>query len=273
MKLSTLSPLRYPGGKSWLTEHIDSWLRQSGAVDHFVEPFAGGANVGLYVLATGLVERLTLVEKDPVLIEFWQAVLDESDLLVNHILCFDATEGNLAEVLMNTGATRSERAFRALVRNRVARGGVLAPRGGILRRGERERGVFSRWYPDTLINRIYCIASLRDQIEFIAGDGLAEIEKRLSSPNTAFLIDPPYSGLGKSAGRRLYSHWEIDHWKLFELCSNLKGNFLLTYEDAIEIEFLAVANDFKATRIPMRNSHHARVFELLIEHKAPYQIV
>lgn len=35
-----ISPLRYPGGKSWLAPYIAAML--SGTVTRFVEPFAGG---------------------------------------------------------------------------------------------------------------------------------------------------------------------------------------------------------------------------------------
>ena len=270
MNLSTLSPLRYPGGKSWLAEDIERWLQAIGGVDHFVEPFAGGANVGLYVLAKGLVSKLTLVEKDPRLVEFWQAVLNQSDLLVDRIVRFKPTKTNLLDMLAGRGRTPVDRAFRSLLRNRVARGGVLAPRSGILKKGENGRGVFSRWYPDTLVHRIQCIASLKEQIDFVAGDGLKTIRRLANEKNAAFFVDPPYSGFGKSAGSRLYSHWQIDHWKLFELCSNVSGHFVLTYEDTLEIEILAAVNSFEATRVPMLSAHHSHVNELLIARDLSY---
>jgi DNA adenine methylase len=264
MNLSTLSPLRYPGGKSWLTPTIRTWLSSHTRISTFVEPFAGGANVGLFVLANGLADRLVLVEKDKDVLDIWHSVLNEPNALSSKIMSFTPDQLNLERILTSTPTNRVDRAFKTLLRNRVARGGVLSESGGMLRRGENDLGVFSRWYPATLIHRIQCIAALSEQIELRAGDGLATLSEMAMSSNVAFLIDPPYSGIGKAAGNRLYSCWEIDHWKLFELCEVLKSPFLLTYEDTIEVEMLAMAHSFNSGRIPMRNSHNTEIFELLI---------
>ena len=46
------SPLRYPGGKTWLVPHIREWLRQT-TPDIIIEPFAGGAIVSLTAVREG----------------------------------------------------------------------------------------------------------------------------------------------------------------------------------------------------------------------------
>ena len=49
------SPLRYPGGKTWLVPHVRAWLsgiKPKPAV--LVEPFAGGAIVSLTAVMEGL---------------------------------------------------------------------------------------------------------------------------------------------------------------------------------------------------------------------------
>ena len=47
---TTLSPFRYPGGKSGLRPKIIEWIRRLGyRPNNFVEPFAGGSSVGLAV--------------------------------------------------------------------------------------------------------------------------------------------------------------------------------------------------------------------------------
>lgn len=229
----------------------------------FAEPFAGGANVGLFLLAQRHVERLILIEKDRQLLDIWYTILVRPDELTARIQEFVPTTENLLHTLQVPPRCKVDRAFHALLRNRVARGGVLAKSGGILNRGENDSGVFSRWYPATLIHRIQCIGALASQIELIEGDGIASLLAMKSDPKIGFLVDPPYSGFGKAAGRRLYSHWEIDHWKLFDVCGQLAGPFLLTYEDTIEIELLAIAHDLSITRVPMRNSHNKHVLELI----------
>ena len=58
-----LSPLRYPGGKSKLIEYIYSKLNPNNT-DTFVEPFAGGASVGLSLLELGVIDNLVLNDLD-----------------------------------------------------------------------------------------------------------------------------------------------------------------------------------------------------------------
>ena len=69
---------------------------------------------------------------------------------------------------------------------------------------------------------------------------------------------------GKQAGSRLYTHSEIDHACLFSMCEQLRGDFLLTYDNADEVRTLALRHGFEARPIAMKNTHHAEMTELLI---------
>jgi DNA adenine methylase len=79
-----------------------------------------------------------------------------------------------------------------------------------------------------------------------------------------FSIDPPYTAGGKSAGSRLYTHSVIDHEKLFSICETLKGDFLMTYDNAEEVLALAERHGFETKAVAMKNTHHAEMDELLI---------
>jgi DNA adenine methylase len=46
-----------------------------------------------------------------------------------------------------------------------------------------------------------------------------------------FFLDPPYTAGGKNAGKRLYRYNEIDHDELFQRAANLRGDFLMTYDN------------------------------------------
>src|SRR6266478_2688957 len=91
---STLSPFRYPGGKSGLRSKIIKWLNDlNHRPQHFVEPFAGGASVGLAVAELDLADHVTLVELDPDVAAVWTVILDDSaDLLANRVRKFVLTE-------------------------------------------------------------------------------------------------------------------------------------------------------------------------------------
>ena len=51
------SPLRYPGGKTWLIPHIRHWLESADPPVVRIEPFAGGATVTLTAVMEGFVDR------------------------------------------------------------------------------------------------------------------------------------------------------------------------------------------------------------------------
>lgn len=259
------SPFRYPGGKSWLVPYVRRWLGgRTRPVAELIEPFAGGAIVGLTAAFENLAERVLLVERDEDVAAVWQTILDPEGArrLVERIAAFELTAENVRAVLAlgSPDLPLWERAFQTLLRNRVQRGGILAPGAGLLKSGEKGRGLASRWYAATLCRRILAVAQMRSRLCFEHGDGCAAIQRYASRRDVAFFVDPPYP----AAGRRLYRYSEIDHARLFQLLSSVEGEFLATYEDAAEIQALAAAHGFSVARVPMKTTHHVRTWELLI---------
>lgn len=261
------SPFRYPGGKTWLVPRIRLWLTQFDACPAlFVEPFAGGAIVGLTVAFEGLAEHVILVERDEDVAAVWTTIINAgegawlADRIEDFVLTTDAIEQLLAA---ETTSTR-ERAFQTLVRNRVNRGGILAPGAGRLKTGENGKGLASRWYPQTLARRIRDIDRIRDRLSFVAGDGMVVIEQHLHDADSVFFLDPPYTAAGKRAGRRLYRHADIDHERLFGLTNRLRGNFLMTYDNNAAVRQMADSYGFAMRPVAMKSTHHAEMTELLI---------
>lgn len=272
-----LSPFRYPGGKTWFVPYIRQWL--SPAVRdrhhltplhpvHFIELFLGGGSISLTVASERLVAHITMVELDIDVSSAWQTVLNAADgeWLAREILSYNLTIENVESLLNETPTTVRRRAFQTLIKNRVNRGGILAPGAGLLKWGENGKGIRSRWYPDTLARRIHHIISIRDRITFIPGDGLEVLAANVEDPNAVFFIDPPYTvgENGKRAGKRLYTCNELDHERLFNLTSRVKGDFLMTYDDSDEVRSLAAQYGFDIRLVPMSNTHHAKMSELLI---------
>ena len=269
------SPFRYPGGKTWLIPYIRQWLSPQQRAQFtltplqpelLLEPFAGGGIVSLTAVAEYLVQHAIMVELDSTVASVWQTIIHSDDWswLTDQIISFDLTYENVLAYLATSTSTSKEEAFRTIIRNRVNRGGILAPGAGLLKQGENNKGIRSRWYPKTLENRIRNITAMRDHITFIYGDGLTILQEHRDNPHAVFFLDPPYTAAGKKAGSRLYTHSEIDHEALFALASNLKGDFLMTYNDADEIRTLANSYHFDHLLIPMKNTHHAKMTELLI---------
>jgi DNA adenine methylase len=230
----------------------------------FVEPFAGGGSISLLAAAEGYAEKVVMVELDPEIAAVWHTVLsDDCQWLMKSIMNFDLTPENLYSELSVSPRSTKHRAFQTILRNRTAHGGIMAPGSGVIKNGEKGKGITSRWYPLTLSRRMEEIQCYRDKIEFIEGDGLQTLEE-YDSAETCFFIDPPYTAGGKKAGRRLYSFSELDHDLLFELSSHTMGQTLLTYNDATELHDMADQHGFTWRRVAMQNTHLNKLTELLI---------
>ncbi len=266
------SPLRYPGGKTWLVPHIRAWL---GGLDRkpnlLIEPFGGGAIVSLTAVMEGLVERCLLAELDADVAAFWRAALhrDHGPALCKRILEFEPTL-QAVEALANSQPDQPlERGFRTLVLNRTRHGGILAPGASLSRAGESGKGLASRWYPDTIVARLREISAHADRIDFREADGMRLLEEFAGTPGSVVFADPPYTAGGKRAGRRLYTHHQIDHPRLFQLLADTAPDFMLTYDHAPEIAALVDHHQLHAVQVTMKNTHHDRVGELVITSASP----
>src|SRR6185437_11892021 len=199
--------------------------------------------------------------KDDDVAAVWNVIVQGDGLrLANEILAFDLSVSSAKELLSTKPSNEFERAFATIVRNRVQHGGILAPGASMLNKGENGRGIRSRWYPSTLRKRIQAIVHTRDDISFIHGDGIDFIRYNAYRSETAFFIDPPYT----VAGRRLYTHSELNHRKLFEVAATIRGDFLMTYDNSEEIRMLAKEFGLATATIPMKNTHHEIMNELLV---------
>jgi DNA adenine methylase len=261
-----LSPFRYPGGKTWLIPHIRQWLISLATRPaELVEPFAGGAIVGLTVAFEKLAEHVTLVElDDQVAAVWWTIIYGDAEWLANRVATFDLTAEAVEMTLAQIDVTPHEKAFQTILQNRVNRGGILAPGAGRLKYGENGKGIRSRWYPQTLRKRILNIARIRERITFIEGDGLQALRQNAHRADAVFFVDPPYTAAGKKAGTRLYTHFELDHEELFRIASTLAGDLLMTYENAEGVRDLARRHGLDMLPVAMKNTHHAEMTELLI---------
>lgn len=262
------SPFRYPGGKTWLVPHLRRWLQSRKTPPaRFVEPFAGGAAASLTSGFEHLARHVIFAEMDDGVAAVWRVVLNgQAKWLADQIRQFDLTLENVKQVLDETKGGIREEAFRTLLRNRVQRGGILAKGAGLVKTGEAGRGLNARWYPETLARRILEINEVKDKFTFVHGDGMALIREHLNDRDSVFYIDPPYM----VAARRLYTHWQIDHREIFRLMNKVKGDFLMSYDNTPEIQALAAEFHFDTRAVAMKNTHHAKMTELLIGRNLSY---
>ena len=247
--------------------HVEAWLSRH---DHprgwLLEPFCGGGIVSLSAVMEGWVGHCVMAEIDRDVAALWHAVLRHGPDLSRMVRQFRISRDAVDALSRGVPTDVLEHGFRTLVLNRTRRGGILAPGAAFTKNGENGKGVASRWYPETLANRIEAVSAHADRIRFMEGNGMDLLEVMLGAGDRAITVfaDPPYTAGGKRAGRRLYAHHAVDHGRLFAMLHDSSAEFLMTYDEAPEIVDLICKHDFHAVRVLMKNGHHNKVPELVI---------
>jgi DNA adenine methylase len=195
-----LSPLRYPGGKSKLSNYLYSKMQKS-STDTFVEAFSGGASVGLALLNSRIINHLILNDLDYGIYALFSIIKENPKLIINKIQGCSPTHEDYFKaqeiVLANyKNIELLEAAWSLLVVNRLAYSGICKanPLGG---RNGTQQNLLQRWNPDALIQRITKINNMGDRITVFNTDACKLIEETYWQPATTILVDPPYYKKGK----------------------------------------------------------------------------
>ncbi|MCC6581901.1 MAG: DNA adenine methylase, partial [Phycisphaeraceae bacterium] len=227
----------------------------------FIEPFTGGGIVSLTAAFENLADKIIMVELDEEVAAVWETILNgKNEWLADKIMHFQLTHENVQRELEKEDKSPEEVAFSTILKNRVFHGGILAKGSGLIKNGENGKGLGSRWYPQTLKKRILAINLVKNKIEFIRGDAFGVMEQYAERKEAVFFIDPPYT----IAGKRLYTHFDLNHEKLFALTSRLRGHFMMTYDDTPEVRNWAEKYGLPYCTIPMKTTHHLEKNELII---------
>jgi len=260
------SPFRYPGGKTWFVPTFRHWITTMYPKPKIlVEPFAGGGIISLTALFENLVQKAVMVELDDEIAAVWESIVKgDAEWLANRILTFELSREAVINEIKRLPHTQKEKAFQTILKNRTFHGGILAEGSGFLKYGENGKGIRSRWYPATIAKRILNLNHIAGRIDFRCYNGLKVMQEFANRHDTIYFIDPPYTAGGKKAGKRLYKHYDLDHEHLFTVCETLKGDFLMTYDNAEEVKKMARSHDLQMRLIPMTNTHHATMEELVI---------
>lgn len=248
MKVSTstiqqryYSPLRYPGGKTFLAPLLSNIIEKKRLRNAtYIEPYAGGAGAALALLCQNKVEQVVINDFDRAIYSFWRSAIYESERFVDAIRSTPVTVKEWRKqkaIYSNTKARRFDLGFATFFLNRTNMSGILdgGPIGGIAQTGKWK--INARFYKETLVGRIEQLGALRDRIEVYNKDGVDLIEDYLDRDNVIVYLDPPYF----EKGATLYlNHYEApDHIRLAGvLNSSPKSNWVLTYDNQRQIRQL-----------------------------------
>ena len=232
---TTVSPLRYPGGKSKFYTYVKEILRYNNLLgETYMEPFAGGAGLALKLLLNKDVSRIIINDFDPAIYSFWYGILNETDEFCNRIYEIPLTinEWNRQRnIYMKMDiANEVELGFATFYLNRTNISGVI--KGGVIG-GKQQSGKYkldAGFNKKTLINKIKNIAKYKDQIVLLNYDAKELLKTRnLRRFYKTFInIDPPYVKKGAQLYENAFT--ETDHKQLYELVKMCNRKWIVTYD-------------------------------------------
>ena len=231
-----VSPLRYPGGKTKLSPIITELIEQAwdGTVlPVFVEPFAGGAGLGLNIISQGVISRLHLNDLDQGVYAFWKSCIQDTSALCEQIINTSVTVEEWHKqhhIYMNpdNGYSALELGFATFFLNRTNRSGILTgrPIGGLDQSGKYK--IDCRWNTTNLIERIRKVSEMGDYIEVTNDDANNIIGRYQNREDTLLFLDPPYVVQGKTLYKNSFT--VENHTKLSGSLIASDTSWVLTYD-------------------------------------------
>jgi len=239
----TYSPLRYPGGKTKLTQYLQEIIFKNSLFDgYYIEPYAGGAGLALSLLLKGSVRFIHLNDLDRSIYAFWYCVLNETDSICDYIDKVNITMGEWKRQkeiqLRKDKAGILELGLSTLFLNRTNRSGIIL--GGVIG-GKNQTGKYkidARFNKTDLIEKIRLIAFYKSRISISNDDALLFLENRLQSfPDNAIVnLDPPYYVKGQMLYQNAYEH--SDHYMISKKVPKIKQYWVITYDNVAPIKKL-----------------------------------
>ncbi|MGH6836331.1 MAG: DNA adenine methylase [Methylocella sp.] len=206
-RLVHFTPLRYPGGKGKLAAYVKEIIQVNKLFDgEYVEPYAGGAAIGLELLLQEYVSKIHINDLSAPVYAFWKSVLTDTEelcRLIKNTRRSVAAWDRQKRIFANPrDHSHVELGFAAFFLNRTNRSGIL--NGGIIG-GRDQTGpwkIDARYNADELVFRVQSIANLRRRIKLTRSDALALLRYGLTRwpKKTLIYLDPPYF----ERGRQLY---------------------------------------------------------------------
>jgi DNA adenine methylase len=234
----SLSPLRYPGGKSKIYEKVKNLIITNGYGDRtYVEPFAGGFGIGIALLQESIVPSAILNDFDSHIYHFWCAVINDTENLLRLISDTPITIEEREKQKQNYNDAEADPltdGFATLFLNRVNFSGVIkgGPIGGLDQSGTYK--VDCRFNKGEIKNKIETIAHLKSKIKLYNNDAGYLIKMNLMKMKSPMFlnIDPPYV----IKGSKLYTSFftEGDHLNLQRVITKHLTDehpWIITYDD------------------------------------------
>ena len=253
--LRTISPLRYPGGKSRISNFMEDLVLLNNLENSTLyEMYAGGAGASLNLLFNGMVSSIVLNDLDYHIYAFWHSIIFRTEEFIEKIettnIDMDSWRIQKEIYLAYEDYDILEVGFSSFFLNRCNRSGVFnaGPIGGQNQTGNYKIDV--RFNKKNLIDRIESIAEKQDQITITNRESIEFLRELFKENNEGVFVflDPPYYVQGENLYFNFYK--DENHLALSSLLKeNNNKNWFLTYDNSDRIKELYLNQ--KAAYLPM----------------------
>lgn len=246
--MRSYSPLRYPGGKSFLYRFVAEIIDFNSLNNYsYVEAYAGGAGLALALLFNKKVDMIILNDIDPSIYALWFSILNYPEELCKMIENTPITIETYKEIKRKFKEPTDvlELGFSTLFLNRTNRSGILnaGPIGGYLQTGKYK--IDCRFNKERIIKIIKNISAMRDKIEIYNLDAVDFLNKIINRKEKIFVfLDPPYYQKGSELYTNFYKKEDHAYLAQFILSNMVNIPWLMTYDLATEVM------EFYSERIP-----------------------
>lgn len=228
------SPLRYPGGKWRIAGFFEQLIKINNLNGyHYVEPYAGGASLGLTLLFKDLVSEIHLNDLDLAIHAFWHSILNFNK---DFIRLLEQTEISPEEwtkqkSIYSEGIRAGKFAlgFATFFLNRTNHSGILNAGmiGGKKQSGEWK--IDARFNKEELTRRIRRVGTFKSRIHLTKDDALYFLRSHTYPRLSLKYLDPPYY----RAGKHLYlnGYEPEDHVEVSRYIRGLKSPWVVSYDD------------------------------------------
>lgn len=198
-RLIHYTPLRYPGGKGKLAGYIKRLLKANRLTDgEYVEPYAGGAAIGLELLFHEHVSRIHINDVSRPVYAFWRSVLDHTDEFCRRLTdtpkTLETWDRQKKVLMAQQDHDDLTLGFAAFFLNRTNRSGIL--NAGVIG-GRAQTGAWkldARFNAPELMRRVIAVGRLKDRINLTRQNALDFLREGISRwpDKTLIYLDPPY---------------------------------------------------------------------------------
>lgn len=227
--------INWIGGKRLLRKKIAPMIPEN--IQGYVEPFGGGAWVLFFKDKWAELEVYN--DLDSRLVNLFNVVKYHPCELARQMCYMLASREQFEQQIKQEGITDIQRAAQFLYIINRSFGAKCESFGTSKSRGIKSAG--------GIVERIGEISKRLDKV-LIENKSAFDLIKEYDRENMFFYLDPPYS---KGEGYQVCSTKDFEHKRLAEILKNIKGRFLLSYDDSDIIRELY--RDFKIVEVSREN--------------------